>query len=174
MKLVLPAVKYKDSFIEAVREFQTEKTDVKFYKDLNIEELSKNFSDFVKKLLSQSKDENLPEGYVPATIFWLIENNNYIGRVSIRHILTEQLLNEGGHIGYDIRPSRRRMGYGKKILKLALPKAKEIGIDNVLVTCDETNMGSKKIIEANGGVFENKLKLHKGKSAKLRYWINIK
>ena len=61
----------------------------------------------------------------------------------------------------------------KKILALALPKAQELGLYRVLVTCNETNIGSKKIIEANGGILENRLQLHAGKPAKLRYWISL-
>ncbi len=116
---------------------------------------------------------NLPPGYVAQTTYWLIDTNEFIGRVSIRHMLTDYLLQEGGHIGYDIRPSKRKLGYGKKILALSLPKAKELGIKKILVTCNETNLGSKKIIEANGGILENRLHLHPGKPAKLRYWITV-
>ena len=108
---------------------------------------------------------------MPQTTYWLIDNDEFIGRVSIRHTLTESLLKEGGHIGYDIRPSKRNMGYGKRILELSLPKAKELEIDKVLVTCNETNTGSKKIIEANGGILENSIEMGEGKPAKLRYWI---
>ena len=58
-----------------------------------------------------------------------------------------------------IRPSKRNQGYGKKILQLALLKAKALGINKVLITCDETNIASKKIIEASDGVFENSIEI---------------
>ncbi len=175
MKLILPSVQYKNSFIEAVKEYQAvESNDRRDIYELDGVYLENNFSDYIYTLLSESKGENLPEGYVPQTTFWLIDNERFIGRVSIRHTLTEHLLKVGGHIGYDIRPGKRKMGYGKKILELALQEAKKLGIEKVLITCDETNIASKKIIEANGGILENRLQLHKGKPAKLRYWILIK
>jgi predicted acetyltransferase len=65
------------------------------------------------------------------------------------------------------------MEYGKELLELALPKAKALGIRRILVTCDETNIGSRKISEANGWVFENALEIGKGKPRKLQYWITV-
>jgi len=174
MKLVLPSVTYKESFIQAVKEYHS--IDAKDRKDiysLNIDELQTDFSSYVKQLQERAEGKNLPEEYVPDTTYWLIDNGEFIGRVSLRHTLTESLLKEGGHVGYDIRPSKRNKGYGKRILELALQKAKEQGIHKVLVTCDETNIASKKIIEANGGIFENAIEVKEGKPKKLRYWIKI-
>lgn len=174
MKLLLPSVQYKDSFIEAVKEYQSQQqTDRVDIYEINIQDLQQDFSSFISKLLAQSEGNNLPEGYVPQTTYWLVDNDEFIGRVSIRHKLNEFLLKEGGHIGYDIRPSKRKMGYGKKQLVLALEKAKEIGIQKALITCNETNIGSQKIIEANGGVLENMIVISEDKPKKLRYWINI-
>jgi predicted acetyltransferase len=103
----------------------------------------------------------------------LIDGHDFIGNVSVRHTLTAKLLQEGGHIGYDIRPAKRHMGYGTKILQLVLPEVKKIGITKALITCDETNTGSKKIIEANGGIFENSVTSAPDKPQKLRYWITL-
>ncbi len=174
MQLVLPTSEFKESFIAAVREFQagalvniTEKQ----YADLSIPELESNFQAYVEKEISFSRGENLPDGYVPCTIFWLVDKGEYIGRVSIRHELSEHLRKIGGHIGYDIRPNKREQGYGSKILELALHKASELGIKKVLVTCDENNLGSKKIIEKNGGVLESREDNPETGVAKLRYWI---
>jgi predicted acetyltransferase len=116
---------------------------------------------------------DLPKGWVPATQFWLIDKNEYIGNVIIRHQLNDTLMHIGGHIGYSIRPTKRKMGYGTSILKLSLSEARKLGIDKALVTCDETNLGSKKIIEKNGGILENIEEGIKGKPRKLRYWIAI-
>jgi predicted acetyltransferase len=175
MELIKPNIDYKNSFLQAVQEFQSIDPEDRNedYTALNIEQLSNNFSEYVSTVISQSEGKNLPEGYVPQSNFWLVDKNEFIGRVSIRHSLTDHLLKEGGHIGYDIRPSKRRLGYGKKILELSLLKAKELGIQKVLVTCDETNIGSKKIIEANSGILENSLKIHEGKPKILRYWISL-
>lgn len=174
MKLELPSQKYKDSFIKAVKEYHAvDSEDRRDIYKLNVADLQNNFPSFISKLLSETKGENLPEGYVPQTTYWLVDNDEFIGVVSIRHRLTKRLSKEGGHIGYHIRPSKRKLGYGKKILELVLPKAKELRISKALITCNETNIASKKVIEANGGILENRLQLHKGKPAKLRYWISL-
>ncbi len=175
MELSLPSSKYKESFIQTVEEYQAEESyqrTADIYK-LDKDVLRNTFDSYVELLLSKSRGENLPVGYVPQTEYWLIDTNEVIGRVSIRHSLTQHLLETGGHIGYDIRPSKRNMGYGTTILKLALTKCRELGINKVLITCDDTNLGSKKIIESNGGILENKVKNDDNITFTLRYWINV-
>lgn len=174
MELVSPSEEYKASFIAAVKELKAEPPTTsrhEHYRGLPLEQLENDFGAYVRSIRDASQGVGLPEGYVPHTDYWLVDNGEYIGRVSIRHSLSEHLLNLGGHIGYDIRPSRRNRGYGRKILELTLPKARELGIDRVLVTVDETNIASRKIIEANGGVLEDKRPNPEGGSDKLRYWI---
>jgi predicted acetyltransferase len=173
MELVLPSEKYKDDFIQAVKEYHSvDSQDRKDIYALKVEDLEKDFASYVKLLHDRAEGRNLPEGYVPDTTYWLIDNGKFIGRVSFRHTLTESLRKVGGHIGYDIRPSKRNKGYGKKMLALALQKARQLGLHKVLITCDETNIASKKIIEANGGVFENALEIP-NEPKKLRYWITL-
>ncbi len=147
--LVPPNTKYKDSFLAALLEYQQE--NLKDYNKLDYKWLKDNFSEYVTQKLAEANCESLPEGYVPHTLLWLVDGTEYIGRVDIRHALTDQLRAEGGHIGYDIRPSQRRKGYGKTALMLGLKKAKELGLQEVLVTCDIGNAPSNKIIQANGG-----------------------
>jgi predicted acetyltransferase len=176
MELVLPDAKYKDSFIEAVKEFQADESvprSRRWYLDVNTNELKRDLDSFVEKLLSEARGENLPEGFVPQSNYWLVEGKEYIGGVRIRHYLNDHLLVIGGHIGYSIRPSKRGKGYGTKLLTLALPKAKELGLERVLVTCDATNEASRKIIEKNGGVFEDQVPNPETGIDKLRYWIDI-
>ena len=174
MKLVKPTTQYKESFLEALKEYQQEKAEDRLdLMTLDPVILEKEFALYVTRLEEESDGKNLPEGYVPQTTYWLIDKNEFIGRVNIRHRLTPFLLRIGGHIGYDIRPTKRKLGYGTQILKLGLPKAKELGIVKALVTCNETNIGSKKIIEANGGVYENSEPQESGLPKKLRYWISL-
>ncbi|MBA4336838.1 GNAT family N-acetyltransferase [bacterium] len=169
-ELVLPSLKYKKSFLEAVMEPGAQELFDRFKKILDEE----NFDKFIEEIKDYSKGVNLKAGFVPESTFWLVEADEYIGRLSIRHELNENLLKTGGHIGYDIRPSKRGMGYGKEILHLGLEKAKELGLKKILVTCSVWNPASKKIIEANGGIFENEVVGGSGKSNVLRYWIDIK
>lgn len=174
MQLLLPSIHYKDSFLEAVSEYKpTETEDRLEVSAQRVENIEKNFEAYLATLRAEVKGANLPAGFVPQTTFWLVDGNTFIGRISIRHQLNEQLRKVGGHIGYAIRPSKRQMGYGKKILELALPKAKELGITKALVTCNETNIGSRKIIEANGGVLEDITNMGEGNPRKLRYWIHL-
>lgn len=173
LRLVYPSIKYKISFLEAVAEFKKENNQYVLSVDIPIDEVKKNFSAYVKRIRNLSKGIGLVKGYVPETVYWFLARKKFIGRVSIRHRLTKHLRRIGGHIGYEIRPTERRKGYGKKILKLALPKARKLGIKKALVTCDATNIASRKIIEHCGGVFENATSQGKGKPKKLRFWIAI-
>jgi predicted acetyltransferase len=73
-----------------------------------------DFQSMVQFLLDSENGENLPEGWVPDSTYWLVtEDQQIVGAVNIRHTLTDKLLNSGGHIGYGIRPSERRKGYGE-------------------------------------------------------------
>ncbi|WP_165006140.1 MULTISPECIES: GNAT family N-acetyltransferase [unclassified Enterococcus] len=94
---------------------------------------------------------DLPEGFVPATIFILEnEKNEYVGIFNLRHSLTESLKEGAGHIGYGISPNYRKRGYAAKGLALVLQEAKRIGINEALLSVDKTNVASIKTQEANG------------------------
>ncbi|WP_055667713.1 GNAT family N-acetyltransferase [Desnuesiella massiliensis] len=106
-----------------------------------------NFQDYLKDLNNYSKGNDLPQGEVITSTFWLIDKKEVVGVVRIRH----QEVECAGHIGYDILPDCRNRGYGFQILKLALEKAIKIGIEKVILTCNINNTASKKIIEKNNG-----------------------
>ena len=134
----------------------------------------KDFGAYVRELEDRSRGGVLPAGWVPSTTFWLVRDGKAVlGSSGLRHRLTSDLKLEGGHIGYDIRPSERRKGYGTKILELTLEEAKEIGLERVLVTCDTDNLASAKIIRKNGGRFEGEsISKISGKPVS-RYWIDL-
>ncbi len=105
-----------------------------------------------------------------------IDGDNFIGRISIRIKLTPELLKYGGNISYAIHPKYWKMGYGTNALNLGLKKAVEIGLnDKVLITCDDDNIGSYRIIEKCGGILENKVINTDGEEEFLtrRYWIKL-
>ena len=106
-----------------------------------------------------------PEGMVPATTLWWVDGDEYLGRLSIRHRLTDLLREFGGHIGYVVRPSVRRQGHASAMLAASRPVARALGIDPALLTCDAVNAGSRRVIESNGGVFEDQ------RDDKLRFWV---
>ncbi len=169
MKLVAPTTVYKQSYIQAVEESKNENGITVIAKPQE----NQSFEEFVKNKIGQAIGLNLPQGYVTSTELWLIDKDQFIGTANIRHSLTPHLHKVGGHIGYWIRPTKRKMGYGQNILKLALAEAKKLGINPVLVTCDDTNTGSRRIIEANGGVLENIVDNGQDNPRKRRYWINV-
>ena len=111
---------------------------------------------------------------IPATLYLTIRkfDKKIVGNLQIRHFLNEKLFNYGGHIGDSVRPSERRKGYATEQIRLALEKCKELGIDNVLMDCDKTNIGSAKSIQNNGGVLENEIYVEN--VLVQRYWISLK
>ncbi len=111
-----------------------------------------------------------PDGWVTGTYLWMVDLDRrgaevVLGRISLRHELTPWLLEVGGHIGYAVRPSARRRGVATAALALMREVAAEHGIESALVTCDLDNVGSRRVIEANGGVLEDV------RGAKLRFWV---
>jgi len=100
-------------------------------------------------------------------VYWLVEDRAFIGRLCLRHALTPALSRQGGHIGYVVRPSRWRQGYGTRLLALGLAEAAKIGLDRVLITCDAGNIGSRRVIERNGGVYEDQIE------NECRYWVTL-
>jgi predicted acetyltransferase len=129
--------------------------------------LPDGFEAYVDWLRSQAREETVrPEGYVASTTLWWVDDTAYLGRLAIRHRLTPQLREVGGHIGYDVRPSARRRGHATAMLRDALPIARGLGIESALITCDVDNVASRKVIEGNGGVLEDQ------RGDKLRYWVS--
>ena len=147
MKLVRPNVKYKNSFYEAAREIKNVEGSSEGH--LTIDELTSEevFFDHVKRKLDFEDKTDLPDGYVNETTFWIIEDDEYAGRISVRHKLTPKLETHGGHIGYIVRPKFRKRGLATRALSLILKYTKEeLGVVKVLLTTDEDNIGSQKAI----------------------------
>jgi predicted acetyltransferase len=156
MELIEPSLRYQHSIEEAVRESEGQVEQGFGLLGQHFLELSspKTIQDYIQVRADHSEGKNLPMGWVPSTTYWLIDEGIFVGEINIRHQLTEHLRNIGGQIGYWIRPSKREQGLGTIILEMGLGKAVELGISEILITCDETNVGSRKIIEANGGILE--------------------
>lgn len=120
---------------------------------------------------------NLPEGWVGASTFWLVDDElqRFLGQIDIRHQLTDSLLRYGGHIGYAIRLNEWNKGYGTLMLSLALPHARVLGIERCLITCDDDNIGSARVMEKNGFVLGDKVpNLIDGQAiVTRRYWKSL-
>lgn len=163
--LTRPQRRFKANYIEGVWEYISEKRTVAWHPEI----LRQRFDEYLR-VLQQAESEPLA-GMVPASRFWLISaENRYLGDVDVRHYLNEALGRYGGHIGYKIRPSERRKGYGKLICRLGIHEARKLGIGDILITCDDDNIGSCRIIEANGGKLQDKIDNDRAVLTR-RYWI---
>ena len=175
LKLIKPAVEYKDSFIAAVREFKAEeKQYVSIIEKMDVDSIEKDFAGYVQTCLDE---ETTPRkaGWVTATYFWLMEDDEVVGIVSIRHRLTDHLCTSAGHIGAGIRPSQRRKGYATRMLGMVLEEARKLGIFRVMLACEVDNIGSQKIIQAHGGVLEDVVKLDDSdpEPTMMRWWVDL-
>lgn len=166
--LVLPCEEYRSSFLEAIAE-QPADQKLSRLEGNSFTSYQGDWNAFLHNLELARKGENLPSHWMPETVYWLVEDGKFLGRLAIRHMLNDHLRTIGGHIGYAIRPSERGKGYGSLILTLGLTKAKELGINPALLTCLSTNIASKKIIESHGGVFEGGSDNENGTT--LRFWV---
>lgn len=169
-RLVSPSISYKQSFLEACQEFHRED----MWEELDYSFLLYRFEDYVKELQDQEKGRGLPLGWVPSSTYWIIDNNDvFSGVINLRHRLTDSLKKFGGHVGYEIRPSKRKFGLGSWALKELIPLARKRGLKKLLVTCDDNNIASRKIIEKNGGVFDSEIQNEGHERPTLRFWISI-
>lgn len=141
----------------------------------DFEKLEKlSFTDWIEELEKKKNEENLPKTYSPQTLYLAINyNNEIVGAISIRWKKVPALMSFGGLIGYSIRPTQRGKGYASEMLKIALDKFKNINIDNILITCKDFNIASKKVIEKNGGIYESTYSNNEDGFKYLRYWIKI-
>jgi predicted acetyltransferase len=170
MKLIEPQYIDEHEFTEFVNEFTAAQERLVPY---SIDRKGQDFQHYIQALTDESMGKELPEGWVPASTYFLVDQTGKIyGAVNIRHQLTAALRNEGGHIGYGIRPSARQQGLGTMILKLGLEKLREMGIEHVLVTCEKHNVPSAKVILANGGILDSEVE-HSENKVTQRYWISV-
>ena len=133
-----------------------------------------DFPKYLQMIRDMALGIRLQSGWVPMSYFWMVENQSRVVGVSrLRPNLTPQLEIEGGHIGYDVPPSERRKGYGTELLRLTLPKAREAGLSQVLLTVDADNVGSIRIIERNGGQLRDELYVEPLGKSKRRYTIDV-
>jgi predicted acetyltransferase len=174
--LSIPTVQVRRSFLAAMTEFRNEGRGTATDNTMIGHEIRQfgaswsatpdGFPHYVEWLRDQAREDSpRPEGHVPSSSLWWVEDDEYVGRIAVRHRLTPQLREVGGHIGYDVRPSARRRGHATAMLQAALPVARSLGIESALLTCDVDNLASRKTIERNGGVLEDQ------RGGKLRFWV---
>ena len=180
MELAVPCEKYKDIFIKALKEG--------FYKGSGgpkslekIAEIENDFDAYLQKILPH--EDNTPHlredgkyyKNVPSYTYWLIDNGEFIGIFTLRTKTNNFLIYMGGNVGYRVHPKHRGKGYATKGLALIIEKAKEKGLEKLLIIAAENNFASCRVIEKNGGVLENILPLPWEKTGEKykRYWIEL-
>ena len=130
------------------------------------------FARFVR-MLDSCEHGITAEGYASTSSYFVAdETGRLVGAVSLRHYLTGEGFRSWGHIGYGIRPSERRKGYGAEALRLALEQAKVRNIRKVLIGVHEANTASRRTVEKCGGILENTVRLENDPEPVCRYWID--
>lgn len=169
MELISPSIEFESAFSAFYQDFADNDPENAEYYHSGVTD----FANYVQQLQDEAQGINLRDSYVPCNHFWLVDDNrNILGAIRVRHNIDNEFLSiEAGHIGYDIAPSYRGMGKGKAMLKLALPKAKMLGITQALITADENNIASRKVIEFNGGQFEKVVTGKVFPDPIARYWV---
>ena len=165
MELRRPILADKETVLEMMAEFEQTQSahDGGFWDAENFV-----YEEWLKKNQDHEMGINLPEGWVPdIQLVAFSIDGQAVGFLNIRLCLNDFLLEEGGHIGYSIRPSERGKGYAKEALRQGLQVAKEKNIKKALVTCSVENPASRAVIVSNGGVFEDVC------NSVERYWIDL-
>lgn len=139
--------------------------------DFMLAEEDQTWTEYLSYLDRCSQGVGLAPGRVPATMLLAVVDGEVVGRVHIRHELSLGLRASGGHIGYGVRPQFRRRGYATKMLDQGLEFLGDLGVERVLVTCDDNNVASIRTIERGGGILEDKIEFAEGAVTR-RYWID--
>jgi len=172
-ELIEPTVDLRDSWMESSDEWGSASQDgAGLHEATDDVSTADGFAAWVERLRLQSDESfEIAPDRVHATYWWIVEDGNYLGAITLRHALTDRLLEGGGHIGYGVRPSARGRGLAAWALGQVAEIARARGMDRVLITCDEDNKASAKTIERNGGVLEDIRQTWLGTTR--RYWIAL-
>lgn len=122
---------------------------------------------FAQAELFRDETKELPGTRIHSDLLWITDGDAIVGFLRFTYELNDFLREVGGHIGYSVRPSRRREGHASRALGLALDRARARGMDRVLVTCDADNVASARTIASQGGQLEDV------RDGKCRYWIGL-
>ena len=170
-ELIAPDVALHASWLKSLDEWGSAPQDGSgYHADQHDVQSAEGFAAWVQYLRERSDPRTPMEpGFVHATHWWIVEEGEYLGAITLRHSLTDKLLEGGGHIGYGVRPSARGRGLAAWALGEVVKHARKQGLERVLVTCDDANPASFKTIERNGGVLEDVRETWLGTTR--RYWI---
>jgi len=172
LRLLHPHTKYIKSVFEAHREqYQHKEITKEIWEEIKVE--IKDPAAFVKTIKDKSAGKGLAPNQLPFMRFWLIDGDEYIGTLRLSRHISPQMKYREGHIGYQIRTSQRKKGYGYKILRLGLNRARKIGLKKVHINCSKDNIASQAIIEKNGGRLINVKNQPDGDTNSLYYVVDL-
>ncbi|MBW4862601.1 MAG: GNAT family N-acetyltransferase [Paeniclostridium sp.] len=172
IKLIKPTLEYANDIIKYRREFLELGDDMAGCGNLRDCSSAKEWIDRIGLLESK---ETCPSDMVTSNTYIAVRltDNKIVGVIDFRHNIDNHPILSvwGGHIGYSVRPCERKKGYATEMLRQNIINCKEYGLDKILITCDYDNVGSEKVILANGGVFESDIEADG--TIKKRYWIKL-
>lgn len=176
-RLVRPSPELYVAWAEAVTEFDGVHIDGASIPDERTRDVSREACTWLVEKTRRDADLSLPPepGRVHADAYWMTdeaEPAQVVGFIQLRHELNDFLRKVGGHIGYSVRPSRRRQGHAGRALRLVLDRARELGIPKVMISCDDANTASYRTIEGSGGVLEDVRERPEWGLVR-RYWIDL-
>lgn len=167
MRLIRPTLEMEDAYLDFAREWEEHGESITPYSARLLDQTYAQWHAMLARIEKESV-----QGLVPAhTFFYLDDAGRIVGALNLRHELNDYLMQCGGHIGYGVRPSERRKGHASRMLALALPHARRLGLERVLITCDRENTASARTILRNGGILENEVQ--EEERITQRYWIAL-
>ena len=171
IELVKPTIDHKQAVLEYRDEFLAAQETVNGSGGIERYAL---YEEWLKQCVNNEHKDRIANDRVPSTQYLAVRQSDrkLVGMIDVRHSLNEFLKKVGGNIGYSVRKSERRKGYASQMLRLALIRCKELGINEVLITCESSNVASAGVIKANGGVFERQI-VTDDFGAMDHYWIKI-
>ncbi len=168
-------MEYRQEFMQYNEKIKKDKNNINGSCSLHRFDL---FDEWLDRVNICATDESLSPYKTIASTFIAVRksDNKIVGTIQLRHTLTKELRDDGGNIGYAVRPSERRKGYATQMLYLVLEFCKELGLDKVLLDCDETNIASEKTMIKCGGIFDRKQPIyHSNGEVEIvhQYWIYL-
>ena len=176
MKMIFPTMDYKDKAIEYINEFYEYGSEINGSGNLDKYLKESTYEKWLESLKSSLDIANIPETEVPRITYFYVreDDERIVGMVNIRLSLNEHFREEGGHIGYSIRPTERRKHYATMMLKDALKACDNVGITEVLVSCNKNNIASSGVIKKCGGALKREFYSDTYKEELQMYQINLK